>query len=540
MTSETVMDEVRLPSDQAAREQIRGDLGHTLNVVAGAGTGKTHELVERVVGLLRDVPMSDIGVITFTTAAASELQERIRERVEERALAEAGDGPYSRALQALDDAAISTLHAFAQRILSEHPLEASLPPGFEVLDPIQESVAFEDWWQRTLDQLFADEGLAPSLLVLGALGVKPSRYRQLARILTEHHDRTAAYGIALAPVPQLNLVPLLDAIDAATELRTSCTDPSDRLLVHLDELQELGDRLRVLQHDELEALALLGERAKLTCTYGKQGSWRDDGKELAAKACSVANDARLAALAAVVDPAISNLLAALVREVASAARRRTHEGRVTFHDLLVLARNLLRDDGRVRAALADRFQVLLLDEFQDTDPLQIDLAMRIGGIASEADVAVDWSDISARPGALFVVGDPKQSIYRFRRADIELYGQVVETLTESVLELTESFRSRPGIIDWVNAAMGALIQEDADGLQVAYSPLHAFRPADPEVPVPVAPARWSGGQEVDLTRRPPRPGGDGARRARAADPDRGLAGPRRAGGGRGRAARADE
>ena len=347
MTSETVMDEVRLPSDQAAREQIRGDLGHTLNVVAGAGTGKTHELVERVVGLLRDVPMSDIGVITFTTAAASELQERIRERVEERALAEAGDGPYSRALQALDDAAISTLHAFAQRILSEHPLEASLPPGFEVLDPIQESVAFEDWWQRTLDQLFADEGLAPSLLVLGALGVKPSRYRQLARILTEHHDRTAAYGIALAPVPQLNLVPLLDAIDAATDLRTSCTDPSDRLLVHLDELQELGDRLRVLQHDELEALALLGERAKLTCTYGKQGSWRDDGKELAAKACSVANDARLAALAAVVDSPRSRTC--WRRSCARSRPRRgggRHEGRVTFHDLLVLARNLLRDDGR--------------------------------------------------------------------------------------------------------------------------------------------------------------------------------------------------
>ena len=130
--------------------------------------------------------------------------------------------------------------------------------------------------------------------------------------------------------------------------------------------------------------------------------------------------------------------------------------------------------------------MLLLDEFQDTDPLQIDLAMRIGGIAAEAEVAVDWSEITARPGALFVVGDPKQSIYRFRRADIELYGQVVESLTGTVLELTESFRSRPGIIDWVNTALGALIQEDSDGLQVAYSALHAFRPADPEVPAPVA------------------------------------------------------
>ena len=470
-TDTTLTIEARLPADQAAREQIRAELDVTLNVVAGAGTGKTHELVERVVALLRTVPMSEIGVITFTTAAASELQERIREQVEKLAL---------------DDAAISTLHAFAQRILAEHPLEASLPPGFEVLDAIQESVAFEDWWQRTLDLLFAEESLAPSLLVLGALGVKPNRYRQLARILTDHHDRTAGYGIPPVPVPPLDLAPLLAAIDAATDLRGSCIDPSDLMLAHLDTLDELGGRLREMEDDELEALALLGERAKLTFKNGKQGSWRDDGKELAAKACTLANDARSVAIAAVTQPAISNVLSALVREVASATHWRRREGRVTFHDLLVTARNLLRDDSRVREALASRFHVLLLDEFQDTDPLQIDLAMRIGGIAAQAEVAARWNEISARPGALFIVGDPKQSIYRFRRADIELYGEVVSTLTEDVLELTESFRSRPGIIDWVNQALGTLIQKDEDGLQVAYSPLHAFRPTDPEVPVPVA------------------------------------------------------
>jgi ATP-dependent helicase/nuclease subunit A len=481
-----VVPAVREPADQAARNQIRGELDLTLNVVAGAGTGKTHELVERVVGLLSDIPMGEIGVITFTTAAASELQERIREQVEQLAATEAGDGPYTRALHALDDAAISTLHAFAQRILAEHPLEASLPPGFEVLDPIQESVAFEEWWQRTLDQLFADESLAPSLLVLGALGVKTNRYRELARILTEHHDRTAGYGIAPLPVPPLDLGPLLAALDAATDLRGSCIDPGDRLRVHLDTLDELAGRLRILADDELEALALLGERAKLTCTFGKQASWRNDGKDLAAKACSIAHDERLAAIAAVAQPAISNVLGALVRAVATAAQWRRHEGRVTFHDLLVIARNLLRDDTRVRTALSDHYRVLLLDEFQDTDPLQIDLAMRIGGTAIDAEVAPSWSDITPRPGALFVVGDPKQSIYRFRRADIELYGQVVDTLTDDVLELTESFRSRPGIIEWVNAALGALIRPDEDGLQVEYSPLHAFRPADPEVPVPVA------------------------------------------------------
>jgi ATP-dependent helicase/nuclease subunit A len=477
---------VNAPADQAVRERVRTDLGRTLNVVAGAGTGKTHELVERVVALLRTVPVSDLAVITFTTAAATELRERIRERVEECAVEEGGDGPYAAALAGLDDAAISTLHAFAQRILTDHPLEAALPPGFEVLDAIQESVAFEEWWQRTLDRLFADPELTRSLLVLGAIGVKPSRYRQLARILTDHHDRTAGYGIAPLPVPTFDPTRVVDALDAAASLRSECSDPDDRMLRHLDELDELAGRLRALGGDELEALALLGERGKLKCTNGKQANWAGDSKDAAVKACAISSDAREAALVAIIQPAISNVLGALVREVAAATAHRRADGRVTFHDLLVLARDLLRDDTAVRHALADRYPILLLDEFQDTDPLQIDVALRIAGVREHADAATDWRAIEARPGAVFIVGDPKQSIYRFRRADIELYGTVMDTLTDDVLELSESFRSRPGIIEWVNAALPHLMRGEDSGLQVPYVPLHAFRPADPAAPVPVA------------------------------------------------------
>jgi ATP-dependent helicase/nuclease subunit A len=477
---------VNAPADQAARDRVRTDLGRTLNVVAGAGTGKTHELVERVVALLRTVPVTDLAVITFTTAAATELRERIRERVEECAVEEGGDGPYAAALAGLDDAAISTLHAFAQRILTDHPLEALLPPGFEVLDAIQESVAFEEWWQRTLDRLFADPALTRSLLVLGAIGVKPDRYRQLARILTDHHDRTAAYGIAPVPVPTLDTKPVLVALDAATALRSECSTADDIMFGHLDGLAELADRLRALGDDELEALALLGERAKLKCNRGQRPNWTEGAKEAAVEACTRTADARETALANVIHPAISNVLGALVREVTAATGQRRTDGRVTFHDLLVLARNLLRDDAPVRHALADRYPVLLLDEFQDTDPLQIDVALRIAGVRAHADAARDWREIEPRPGAVFLVGDPKQSIYRFRRADIELYGTVMATLTDDMLELTESFRSRPGIIEWVNATLPHLMLDVESGLQVPYVPLHAFRPADPEVPIPVA------------------------------------------------------
>ena len=114
------------------------------------------------------------------------------------------------------------------------------------------------------------------------------------------------------------------------------------------------------------------------------------------------------------------------RRVVEAAQERAATGELEFHDLLVIARRVLREDATVRRSLRDQFRHLLLDEFQDTDPIQIELALRIaGGDRSEAGNEVRY-DVPA--GSLFVVGDPKQSIYRFRRADITRYLQTKERL----------------------------------------------------------------------------------------------------------------
>ena len=474
----------------------------------------------------QDVPMSEIGVITFTTAAASELQERIREQVEKRALAEGGDGPYTARAARRSTTPRSPRSTRSRSGSSPNTRSRRrCPRASRCSTPSRSRSRSRTGGSGRSTASSPTSRWPASLLVLGALGVKPSRYRQLARILTDHHDRTAGYGIPPVPVPSLELGPLLAAIDAATALRDSCTDPGDRMLRHLDALEELGGRLRDLADDELEALALLGERSKLTCTLGKQASWRDDGKEPRSRPARRRTTRATAAIAAVTQPAISNVLGALVREVATATQWRAAKGRVTFHDLLVIARNLLRDDaaGPRRAG----------------EPLPRPAARRVPGHRPAPDRPRDahrrdsrprprsrrsWNEITPRPGALFIVGDPKQSIYRFRRADIELYGEVVDTLTEDVLELTESFRSRPGIIDWVNQTLGALIQKDDDGLQVAYSPLHAFRPADPEVPGAGRAARRRRAEGLHHARRPPGARSHRARRARAPGPQRRLAG----------------
>ena len=133
--------------DGAARDRIRSDTETTLFVEAGAGSGKTHALVDRVTTLvLRDgVPLRTIAAVTFTEKAGAELRDRLRvefERARKGDARELADA----ALDDLDSASIGTLHAFAQQILLAHPIEAGLPPLIDVLDEVGSSVAFEERW----------------------------------------------------------------------------------------------------------------------------------------------------------------------------------------------------------------------------------------------------------------------------------------------------------------------------------------------------------------------------------------------------------
>ena len=121
-----------------------------------------------------------------------------------------------------------------------------------------------------------------------------------------------------------------------------------------------------------------------------------------------------------------------------------------FDDLLYMTRDLLRDNAEVRAQLQGRFKFILVDEFQDTDAVQTEIVLLLD---------------EGTPGKLFIVGDPKQSIYRFRGADIELYAATRTKLTKrgQVLEFSQNFRSASTILDWVNETFQKLIQVPADG-----------------------------------------------------------------------------
>ena len=217
------------------------------------------------------------------------------------------------------------------------------------------------------------------------------------------------------------------------------------------------------------------------------------------------------------DDALHRLAAALTAFVKSAAAERRRAGKLNFDDLLIEARRLVANNAGVRAALRDRLRFLLVDEFQDTDPLQAEMVFLLAAdepaaaganadagswsekatrqpmlryrypspSMSRSDRTDSWQDVKLWPGKLFIVGDPKQSIYRFRRADIDTYLHAKEAFRRQpdgcarIATVSQNFRSVPEITEWVNATFAAVLKPDAQfrGAQPEYRPIHAYRAA---------------------------------------------------------------
>ena len=468
--------EARQPVDQPARHRIASDLDTTLFVEAGAGSGKTRSLVERVVALVdAGVAMRHIAAITFTDKAAAELRDRVRATLEGRLADPTADAQArSRSRAALDDldaAAVSTLHAFAQRILAENPIEAQMPPRFEVLDDVSSQVEFEERWRAFRDRLLDDPTLERSLLLGFAAGLRLDDVRRLATEFGRNWDRLDEPGRLpwdADDLPPLALPRLLARFDALLARRSECADVSDALCVYLDEeVAPYAEQLRAAASDEYEALRLLRrEKPTFKCgNKGKQDNWDDKAGIVAG--VTALREAREALANEVAVASLRRLAVEVAQFTRAAAQQRRATGRLEFHDLLVQARDLLRGrhGATVRARLYNRYQRLLLDEFQDTDPIQIELAALIASPDEDAG-SQPWDDIEVTPGRLFFVGDPKQSIYRFRRADIALYLRSRRAFGDR-LALTTNFRSTPGVIAWVNHVFGELITA-AEESQPAY------------------------------------------------------------------------
>jgi ATP-dependent exoDNAse (exonuclease V) beta subunit len=488
------------PKDESARRRIREELDSTMVVEAAAGTGKTTALVRRIAALLRSgrARLDSVALVTFTDKAAGEIKLRLRSEIERLRLApDVGDDErrhLESALAALETANIGTIHSFCLDLLRERPIEAGIDPAIEVTADTEPLIvrAFDSWYQSALDA--PPEGLrrilrsvagsrtdGPRAMLLGAVRDLVDRRDFSAPWRRDPFDRNAAIDTVVARV-----------VDLVALVRLG--SPNDTLVKKLDDVVSFAERLAEREQSvgrdydslEHELIAL----ARSDC-WSARGSGQWFARELERATVLAQRTEVEKALDDFSARAEADLAACLQRElmpVLDAYEREKHaSGVLDYLDMLLRVRDMLRDHRDVRAALQRRFTHLFVDEFQDTDPLQAEILLLLS--ADDPDERRAHA-VRPVPGKLFVVGDPKQSIYRFRRADVALYRRIKEQLLRAgavLVHLTETFRGLPTIVSVVNQAFEAKMcgptQPDYVAMAAHRRP-HGDQPQVVALPVP--------------------------------------------------------
>ena len=500
--------------DHDERERIRGSLDETMVVEAAAGTGKTSELVERLVAVLAEGrgTVQTVVAVTFTEKAAGELKLRLRAELErKRQVADAGSARRANldeAVAHLEEARLSTIHGFCNDLLHERPVEALVDPRFVVLtEPAAEALyrrAFDRWIEAQLEA--PREGLRRALRRRATLddGDPVERLRRAGWTLADWRDFRTPWRRE-AWDREAGIDALVGRVHAFAGMLAACATPADGLYAdtwlarRISVDVSVSETLAPRDHDGLESglVELARSRQFRRPRKGYDRNYRSGVTRDEIMAAHAELGEALEDFARRADADLAALLQQeLFTTVDAYEALKTRAGSVDFLDLLLRARNLVRDRADVRAELQRRFTHIFVDEFQDTDPLQAEILL----LLASADPAVaHWREVTPVPGKLFVVGDPKQSIYRFRRADVGIYQEVKALLASrgaAVIELRSSFRAVPDVQRLVNAAFSPRMVDDAATLQSGYVPLAAYRderPGQPSVvalPVPKPYGRW--------------------------------------------------
>ncbi|MDK2745017.1 MAG: UvrD-helicase domain-containing protein [Nitrospira sp. BO4] len=473
--------------DRLARESAETTFDRNVVVIAGAGTGKTTLLVNRLVYLLMKepapVPITQIVALTFTNKAATEMKVRLRERLTILAHPEAGsmrstdggvvsldalraryglsaDAVAARAQAGLNDlekAQIGTLHSFAAHVLRLHPLESVVDPDFKEDDGLRFEEQFTAAWDCWLDQ------------ELSLAGQHHRVWRSVLSSTTLEAVRTLTRSLCSELVD-------LDALQH--QLESTAVPPAmsrwiQQMDVQAEQLLKAYDRpkRRKVEHMLAATVSLmhlmtekgLAGREDLT-TEEREWLDKDLGNAVAGWEKADFREAGILIetaqqLLSVDHEFLTNLLKLVIPLVRNIRDAFARQGWISFDGLLARARALLFEHPSVRERIKRDYRAVLVDEFQDTDPVQYEIILAVS--ERQGNQAAHWREMVLEPGKLFIVGDPKQSIYAFRRADIEAFDLVVEKVTADggvSQTLTTNFRSDAAVLEPVNEVFDRLFE----------------------------------------------------------------------------------
>lgn len=458
------------PSDQSARDASERSLSKTTFIAAGAGTGKTTTIVNRIANAICEPgglhTIERLVAITFTERAAAELKSRVRQEFQKRA--EAGSHEASAALASFESAQIGTIHAFAKRILNSFPIESGLPLTFEVLDEASSKLKVRDTASRFVETFF-DSLDDQSKDLLHTFSITPLVFREFfielnsKRLLVNQDDVLSGRQLDLTALVK-EFVMKLNAWyeDQRTLWITFTPTLAPKIEENLTALNALFNDGKVITTEKI------GEMQKLL------NSLMRPGKAGGEKSNPFKEEARLnfeGGLSGLEFVSVENLIRSVLPRIWGTLNdevlARYSRGEITFDDLIVLAVELIEKNSDVRAKIHKKFNLLVIDEFQDTDPLQWRLAKL---------VTTPMGEEGPVEGSLVLVGDSQQSIYSFRGADVSTYLNVQDLVGKPPMggqlqTLQVNFRSNQKILSWVNQTFG----HDSVALGADFTQLH---PAD--------------------------------------------------------------
>ncbi len=452
-----------MTGDALERGRAVRETDRSFAVEASAGTGKTMTLISRILHLVLEkgpagepLSVSRLCAITFTEKAAGEMKLRLRQELEKAVHSGSEKAELAgAALRELENAAISTFHSFAVSLLKERPIEAGLDPRFTALDDLQGNLFFMKVWEPWINRALI--GRRTPLADALREGISLDQVRNLADTLRQHEHMIRR--LSLEPPPSNEQI---DGERAALLKESSLysgllRDPSDLLVPPLQQA------IAWLQNpSDFEDPTGPGKG-------GKVASWKDGKDTVEQVRDFIRRVVQLASLRSQLPR--QRTLAALARWLideflAEWDAKKRAAGYLDFDDQLAAARQLLVSSPAARSEFQNRYATLLVDEFQDTDPVQLEIVLLLASTDPiDSGPEPDLTRLRPQPGRLFIVGDPKQSIYRFRGADIESYLETmdapkIQDLHLESLALTTNFRSVPSILRFVDAAFDGVMKRE--------------------------------------------------------------------------------
>ncbi|HRU51259.1 MAG TPA: UvrD-helicase domain-containing protein [Planctomycetota bacterium] len=477
MKNDNLLREQQIQEDNLSRQKIEGKvdestLDQTYLVEAGAGTGKTTLMVQRILQLVlqNKAHLTEIVAITFTDKAAQELKMRLKDKLQ--TMVQQDPQQYQNALWDLERAPISTIHSFCTTLLKAKPIEANIDPDFEVATEYAQKQFFNNNWEEWIaHKVYAKD---PFLRKILRIGIDIEKLKDISNLLLVHQEslQNAPFHTMPSYNPEIYRQRHHKWAIKFQSLQEDCKNKEDEGYKKIQSILQHDEILQTLPVQDIEKYILAN--IVQNATKGNQKNWYKS-QSLRSFKTEYMPEYYQEILTDLKNNLRDQLFQWLQGFLKYHQYNKQYQNMFNFDDLLIYTRDLLKSNKLIRGEFQQQYKYILVDEFQDTDPLQTEILFFL---AEEFPKADSWKEVSIKNGKLFIVGDPKQSIYRFRKADIEIYETVKQHLgSNHYLTITKNFRSQSNIIDWINHIFQKLIvpPDNEYKYQPEYIPLFAHK-----------------------------------------------------------------